>query len=61
MASIYRVLDTAQSWGVVSLVGACIGLNAAIMAIVTAWLSDLKLGYCRQVTFGPILPGWVPA
>lgn len=37
-----------QSWAVVSLVGAIIGLNAAIMSIMTAWLSDLKLGYCTQ-------------
>lgn len=25
-----------------------IGLNAAIMSIITVWLSDLKLGYCTQ-------------
>ena len=28
--------------------GAIIGLNAAIMSIMTPWLSDLKLGYCTQ-------------
>lgn len=28
--------------------GAIIGLNAALMSIITAWLSDLKLGYCTQ-------------
>lgn len=28
--------------------GAAIGLNAAIMSIITVWLSDLKLGYCTQ-------------
>ncbi|KZT71767.1 hypothetical protein DAEQUDRAFT_723852 [Daedalea quercina L-15889] len=38
--------DGAQSWFVVSLVGACIGVNAALISIITAWLSDLKMGYC---------------
>ena len=26
--------------------GACIGVNAALISIVTEWLSDLKTGYC---------------
>ncbi len=26
--------------------GAAIGLNAAVLNIVTEWLSDMKLGYC---------------
>ena len=26
--------------------GACIGVNAALISIVTEWLSDLKMGYC---------------
>jgi hypothetical protein len=26
--------------------GILIGLNAALISIVTAWLSDMKLGYC---------------
>ena len=26
--------------------GVCIGLNAALISIVTEWLSDLKMGYC---------------
>ncbi|CCM03209.1 uncharacterized protein FIBRA_05333 [Fibroporia radiculosa] len=43
-----RVVYTSQSWLVVSLVGVCIGLNAAIISIVTAWLSDLKMGYCSD-------------
>ncbi|GAA6005052.1 chloride channel protein [Rhodotorula paludigena] len=47
-AGFWRVAEACQSWGVVSLVGAIIGLNAAIMSIMTAWLSDLKLGYCTQ-------------
>ncbi|ORY89082.1 chloride channel [Leucosporidium creatinivorum] len=44
----WRVVDAGQSWFVVGVVGAFIGLNAAIMSIITAWLSDLKLGYCSQ-------------
>lgn len=28
------------------LIGAAIGLNSALIAIVTDWLSDIKLGYC---------------
>ncbi|KAH9839164.1 Cl-channel protein [Rhodofomes roseus] len=40
--------DAAQSWFVVSLVGVCIGVNAALISIVTAWLSDLKMGYCHD-------------
>ncbi|GAA6022759.1 hypothetical protein JCM10207_000406, partial [Rhodosporidiobolus poonsookiae] len=45
-AGFWRVVEAAQSWVVVGLVGACIGLNAALMSILTAWLADLKLGYC---------------
>ena len=26
--------------------GAAVGLNSALIAIVTDWLSDIKLGYC---------------
>ncbi|KAF8893437.1 Cl-channel protein [Infundibulicybe gibba] len=47
-AQFRRVLDTGQSWFVVSLVGVCIGLNAAIISIVTEWLSDIKMGYCSD-------------
>ncbi|BGP57271.1 glycerol ethanol, ferric requiring protein [Rhodotorula sphaerocarpa] len=47
-AGFWRLMAACQSWAVVSLVGAIIGLNAAIMSITTAWLSDLKLGYCTQ-------------
>ncbi|KAK4050731.1 glycerol ethanol, ferric requiring protein [Microbotryomycetes sp. JL221] len=47
-AMFWRAVETGQSWFVVSLVGACIGLNAAFMSIITVWLSDLKLGYCSQ-------------
>jgi chloride channel 3/4/5 len=30
------------------IVGATIGLNAALISIITAWLSNLKMGYCQQ-------------
>ncbi|KAH9937739.1 Cl-channel protein [Amylocystis lapponica] len=42
------IVNASQSWIVVSLVGACIGVNAAIISIITAWLSDLKMGYCSD-------------
>ncbi|KAI0358600.1 Cl-channel protein [Trametes cingulata] len=35
-----------QSWFIVTLVGIGIGFNAAIISIVTEWLSDIKMGYC---------------
>ncbi|KAJ6508108.1 Cl-channel protein [Mycena vulgaris] len=43
-----RALDAGQTWFVVSLVGVCIGLNAALISIVTEWLSDIKMGYCHD-------------
>ncbi|KAF7357806.1 Chloride channel protein [Mycena venus] len=43
-----RALDGGQTWFVVSLVGVCIGLNAAIISIITEWLSDIKMGYCHD-------------
>lgn len=38
--------DAAQGWIVVTLVGIAIGFNAALLSIITEWLSDIKLGYC---------------
>ena len=38
--------DAGQAWIVVTLVGAAIGLNAAVLNIVTEWLADVKLGWC---------------
>ncbi|KAF5351931.1 hypothetical protein D9756_007664 [Leucocoprinus leucothites] len=43
-----RAINAGQSWFVVSLVGVCIGINAAIISIVTEWLSDMKMGYCSD-------------
>ncbi|OJJ81723.1 chloride channel protein [Aspergillus glaucus CBS 516.65] len=38
--------DAGQAWLVVTIVGAAIGLNSALLNIITEWLSDVKLGYC---------------
>lgn len=38
--------DAGQAWLVITLVGAAIGLNSALLNIITEWLSDVKLGYC---------------
>ncbi|RDB25505.1 hypothetical protein Hypma_007512 [Hypsizygus marmoreus] len=43
-----KAMDTGQSWFVVSIVGICIGVNAAIISIVSEWLSDIKFGYCSD-------------
>ncbi|ESK90859.1 voltage-gated chloride channel [Moniliophthora roreri MCA 2997] len=43
-----RAIDAGQSWFVVSLVGICIGVDAALISIVTEWLSDIKMGYCSD-------------
>ncbi|KAF9264051.1 hypothetical protein L218DRAFT_998805 [Marasmius fiardii PR-910] len=43
-----RSTEGVQSWFIVSLVGICIGINAALIAIVTEWLSDIKMGYCSD-------------
>ncbi|KII92648.1 hypothetical protein PLICRDRAFT_37425 [Plicaturopsis crispa FD-325 SS-3] len=43
-----KLSNAGQTWFVVSIVGVCIGLNAAIISIVTEWLSDIKMGYCSD-------------
>ncbi|WRT63642.1 uncharacterized protein IL334_000565 [Kwoniella shivajii] len=43
---IRRALEEGESWVVVSLVGVIIGISAAMISIITSWLSDIKLGYC---------------
>ncbi|KAI0688187.1 Cl-channel protein [Cytidiella melzeri] len=45
-SKVKNLLDAGQSWFVVTLVGLVIGVNAALISIVTEWLSDLKNGYC---------------
>jgi len=32
-------------------IGACIGLNASFLNIVTEWLSDIKLGHCTTAFY----------
>ncbi|WWC97131.1 hypothetical protein V866_004009 [Kwoniella sp. B9012] len=43
---IRKGLEEGESWVVVTLVGVTIGISAALISIITAWLSDIKLGYC---------------
>lgn len=43
----HTILHATQSWLVVTLVGAGIGLNAALIDVITSWLTDVKFGYCR--------------
>ncbi|KAJ8060606.1 hypothetical protein OCU04_010917 [Sclerotinia nivalis] len=44
---LWESYDAAQAWIVVTLIGAAIGVNAAFLNIITEWLSDIKLGYCK--------------
>ncbi|KAK4187112.1 putative chloride channel protein [Podospora australis] len=39
--------EAAQGWIVVTIIGAAIGMNAAFLNIITEWLADIKLGYCK--------------
>ncbi|KAH9485066.1 putative chloride channel protein [Psilocybe cubensis] len=43
-----KIMTAGQSWFVLSIIGVCIGLNAAIVSIVSEWLSDIKMGYCSD-------------
>lgn len=43
--------DAGQAWLVITLVGAAIGLNSALLNIITEWLSDVKLGYCTTAFY----------
>lgn len=43
---LWESYDAAQGWIVVTIIGAAIGFNAALLNIITEWLSDIKLGYC---------------
>lgn len=47
----WKSYDAAQGWIVVTLVGAAIGLNAALLNIITEWLSDIKIGYCETAFY----------
>ncbi len=43
--------NSGQAWLVIALIGACIGLNAACLNILTEWLGDIKLGYCTNAWY----------
>ncbi|PHH74355.1 hypothetical protein CDD82_4972 [Ophiocordyceps australis] len=43
--------DAAQGWIVVTIIGALIGFNAALLNIITEWLSDIKLGHCSTAFY----------
>ncbi|KIV87363.1 hypothetical protein PV11_02915 [Exophiala sideris] len=48
---LWESYDAAQAWIVITLVGIAIGLNAAVLNIVTEWLSDIKTGYCTTAFY----------
>ena len=43
--------DAGQAWVVITIVGAAIGLNSAVLNIITEWLADIKLGYCTTAFY----------
>ncbi|KAL2825574.1 chloride channel [Aspergillus cavernicola] len=43
--------DAGQAWLVITIVGAAIGMIAAVLNIITEWLSDIKLGYCTTAFY----------
>ncbi|KAJ5401565.1 uncharacterized protein N7487_007461 [Penicillium crustosum] len=47
----YESYDAGQAWLVVTLVGMAIGLNSALLNIITEWLSDIKLGHCTTAFY----------
>ncbi|KAF4125235.1 chloride channel 3/4/5 [Geosmithia morbida] len=48
---LWESYDAAQGWIVVTLVGIAIGFNAALLSIITEWLSDIKLGHCTTAWY----------
>lgn len=47
-SNVARSIKDGQGWFIISLAGICIGINAAIISIITVWLSDMKTGYCKD-------------
>lgn len=43
-----QLVSEGQNWVVVTLVGLGIGVNAALISIITVWLSDIKMGHCTN-------------
>lgn len=48
---LYESYEAAQGWIVVTLIGMAIGLIAAIINIVSEWLSDIKMGRCKTAFY----------
>jgi chloride channel 3/4/5 len=48
---LWESYDAAQGWIVVTIIGVAIGMNAAFLNIITEWLSDVKLGYCKTAFY----------
>lgn len=48
---VHESYDAGQAWLVVTLVGLAIGLNSAVLNIITEWLSDIKLGHCTTAFY----------
>ncbi|KAF7553971.1 hypothetical protein G7046_g6940 [Stylonectria norvegica] len=48
---LWNAYDAAQGWIVVTIIGAMIGLNAALLNIITEWLADAKIGYCETAFY----------
>lgn len=47
-AQFWRLVTAGESWFVITLAGVIIGANAALISIITKWLSDIKMGYCAD-------------
>ena len=48
---VWELYDAGQAWIVVTLVGAAIGLNSAVLNIATEWMSDIRMGYCETAFY----------
>lgn len=48
---LYSAYEAGQGWIVVTIIGAAIGINAALLNIITEWLSDIKMGYCTTAFY----------
>ncbi|TPX37050.1 hypothetical protein SmJEL517_g00989 [Synchytrium microbalum] len=46
-AQVVKLWDASQSWILVTIVGICIGVVAAFVDVVAAWLGDIRMGYCQ--------------
>lgn len=44
-------MDAGQSWFILALIGAVIGINAAFLNVVTEWLYDVRFGHCTTALY----------